>query len=94
MDRLVHFFGGGKVKENGEFESMTEQPPSFYGWVISHCRERFGWPLTLNGRFDCGKERPHYVLMALSCVDDWGNCKEVVKSSIITCLEVVVGTGV
>ena len=70
----MRLFYGGKVKGNGEFESMQEHvqvfctPPTFDG-LVSQCRDKFGWPLRLRGRFDYGKERAHYVLMSLSCED-------------------------
>jgi hypothetical protein len=44
-------------------------------------------------RFDCGKERSHYLLMPLSCEDEWKDYVDVVKSSNIRCLEVVVEKG-
>ena len=75
MYRLVRLFYGGKVKGNREFESMQEHvqffstPPTFDG-LVSQCRDKFGWPLSLRGRFDCGKERTHYVLMCLSGEDE------------------------
>jgi hypothetical protein len=95
----VRLFHSGKVKENGEFESMHEQvhlfstTPRFVD-LVSHCRDKFGWPLSLRGRFDCGKERAHYVLMALSCEDEWKNYKEVMKSSSVRCLELLWRRGV
>jgi hypothetical protein len=95
MDRLVRFFVGGKVKVNGEFEGMHEEvhffsaAPTFVD-VVGQCRDKFGWPQMLRGRFDCGNGRPHYVLMGLSCEDEWKNYIEVVKSSSVRCLEVVV----
>jgi hypothetical protein len=98
MDRLVRLFHGGIVKSNGEFESMHSEPkffsspPSFHD-LVSHCRDKFGWPLSFNGRFDCGKERAHYVLMPFSCEDEWKDYKDVVKSSSVRCLEVVVQKG-
>ena len=54
----------------GEFESMKEQvqffgsPPSFDD-SVAKCREKFGWPLNLRGRFDCRKEQAHYVLSSI-----------------------------
>jgi len=95
MDRLVRFFVGGKVKGNGEFEGMKEQiqffsaPPTFVV-LVEKCRDLFGWPIKLRGRFDCGKGRAHYVFMGLSCEEEWKNYIEVVKSSSVSCLEVVV----
>jgi hypothetical protein len=44
----------------------------------------------LRGRFDCGKEQPHYVLMPLSSEEEWKNYIEVMKSSSVRCFEVVV----
>ena len=81
--------------KNGEFESMQEHvqffstPPTFDG-LVCQCWDKFGWPLRLRSQFDCGKEQAHYVLMCLSCEDEWKNYVEVVKSSSVTCLEVVV----
>jgi len=78
IDRLVRLFHGGKVKGNGESESMNEQlqffstPPSFDA-LLTQCWRKFGWPISLKGRFGCGKERAHYVLMALSCEEEWKN---------------------
>ena len=94
----MRLFHGGKVKGNGEFESMQEHVEFFSGRptfdaLVSKCRDKFGWPLRLRGRFDCGKERAHYVLMSLSCEDEWKNYVEVVKSSSVRCLEVVVDKG-
>ena len=98
MNRLVQLFHGGKVKGNGEFQSMHEQVQFFstaptFDALVSHCRDKYGWPLSFRGRFDCGKERAHYVLMCLSCEDEWKNYVEVVKSSSVMCLEVVVEKG-
>jgi hypothetical protein len=90
----VRLFFGGKVKGNGEFESMQEHVqffstlPTFDG-LVSQCQDKFGWPLRLRGQFDRGKVRAHYVLMSLSYEDEWKNFVEVVKSSSVRCLEVV-----
>ena len=60
----MRLFYGGKVKGNGEFESMQEHvqffstPPTFDG-LVSQCQDKFGWPLRLRGIFDCGKEQAH-----------------------------------
>jgi hypothetical protein len=94
----VRLFHGGKVKGNGEFQSMHEQVQFFstastFDVLVSHCQDKYGWPLNLRGRFDCGKKRAHYVLMSLSYEDEWKNYIEVVKSSSVTCLEVVVEKG-
>jgi hypothetical protein len=78
----VRLFHGSKVKGNREFESKQEHvqffsTPSTFDGLVSQCRDKFGWPLRLRGRFDCGKERAHYVLMCLSCEDEWKNYVEV-----------------
>ena len=86
------------MKGNEEFESMHEHveffsgPPTFDA-LVSKCQDKFGWPLSFRGRFDNGKDRAHYVLMCLSCEDEWKNYIEVVKSSGVRCLEVVVEKG-
>jgi hypothetical protein len=67
-------------------------PPTFDA-LVSKCRDKFGWPLSLRGRFDCGKEQAHYVLMCLTCEDEWKNYIKVVKSSSVRSLEVVVENG-
>jgi hypothetical protein len=67
-------------------------PPTFVA-LVSKCREKFGWPLSMRGRFDCGKEQSHYLLMPLSCEDEWKDYIDVVKSSNVRCLEVVVEKG-
>ena len=52
----MRLFHGGKVKGNGEFESMHEHveffsgPPTFDA-LVSKCRDKFGWPLSLRCRF-------------------------------------------
>ena len=86
MDRLVRLFHGEKVRSDGKYESMKEvneffsTPPTF-GCLVSQCRQKFrGGAFTLKGRFDYGKERAHYVVMSLSCEQDWSNYKEVVMS--------------
>ena len=73
MDELVRVFHGGMVKENGEFENMVEDielfdsPPllkDLVDRVIS--KHSCGIDeISLRGRFDCGKDRAHYVLMTL-----------------------------
>jgi hypothetical protein len=61
--------------------------------LVSHCWDKFGWPLSFNGRFDYGKKRAHYVLLPLSCEDEWKDYIDVVKSSSVRCLEVMVQKG-
>ncbi|XP_012699040.1 uncharacterized protein LOC105913731 [Setaria italica] len=46
--------------------------------------------MTLRGRFDCGKARPHYVLMNLASESNWKQYKEVVEHANVVCLDVVV----
>jgi hypothetical protein len=75
------------VKENGEFENMSEDlelfdgPPCFkdlVGRVTSKfvCR---GDEVQLRGHFDCGKARPHYVVMKLNSESHLNQYKEVVE---------------
>ncbi|CAN6222014.1 unnamed protein product [Urochloa humidicola] len=98
MDRLVRFFHGGIVKENGEFEKMDEQVELFsscpsYKDVVHRVMTKHDCELdevTLRGRFDCGKARPHYVLMDLSSESEWKQYKEVVAGANVVCYEVVV----
>jgi hypothetical protein len=67
-------FHGGIVKENGEFENMTEVVETFDGLpifkdVVDCAMIKYGVGLrevTFRGRFDCGKARAHYVLMSMS----------------------------
>jgi hypothetical protein len=86
------------VKENGEFENISEDlelfdgPPCFkdlVGRVISKfvCR---GDEVQLWGRFDCGKARPQYVMMKLNSESYWKQYKEVVERSNVVRWEVVV----
>ncbi|CAN6164983.1 unnamed protein product [Urochloa humidicola] len=98
MDRLVRFLHGGIVKENGEFEKMDEQVELFsscpsYKDVVHRVMTKHDCELdevTLRGRFDCGKARPHYVLMDLSSESEWKQYKEVVAGANVVCYEVVV----
>ena len=75
-----------------EYVQVFSTPPTFDG-LVSQCQDKFGWPLRLRGRFDCGKEQAHYVLMSLSYEDEWKNYVEVVKNSNVRCLEVAVEKG-
>ena len=47
--------------------------------------------LRLHGRFDDGKGRSHYVVMPITCKNDWLFYKELVKGSQVGCTEIVVG---
>ncbi|RLN03246.1 hypothetical protein C2845_PM13G10090 [Panicum miliaceum] len=97
MDRLVRMFHGGIVKENGEFENLNEDvelfdsPPSLndvIDRVISKHRCDHG-EISLRGRFDCGKARPHYVLMKLEIEMHWRQYKEVVERANVVCWELI-----
>uniref|UniRef100_K3Z0P2 MULE transposase domain-containing protein n=1 Tax=Setaria italica TaxID=4555 RepID=K3Z0P2_SETIT len=46
--------------------------------------------MILRGRFDCGKSRPHYVVMNLASESNWKQYKEVVEHANVVCLELVV----
>ncbi|CAN6222815.1 unnamed protein product [Urochloa humidicola] len=98
MDRLVRFFYGGIVKENGEFERMNEQVelfsscPSFEDVVhrVMTKHECDFDEVTLRGRFDCGKAMAHYVFMDLKSESEWNQYKDVVAGANVVCYEVVV----
>jgi hypothetical protein len=68
MDHLVCLFHGGKVKENGEFESTKDEvhffskPPTFDA-LLCRYRDKIGWEVSLKGRFDCGKGRASLVFL-------------------------------
>ncbi|KAJ1265893.1 hypothetical protein BS78_08G108400 [Paspalum vaginatum] len=59
---------------------IFDSPPTFFELT----------EVMLRGRLDSGKSRAHYVLMKISCDSDWATYKEIVKSSNVTCFEVVV----
>ncbi|PUZ75224.1 hypothetical protein GQ55_1G137700 [Panicum hallii var. hallii] len=90
MDRLVRLFHGGIVKENEDFENMTEDvefdiSPCFKdlvdGVMAKHC---------------CGVEeislraRAHYVLMKLESEGHWMQYKDIVNCANVVYWEVVV----
>ncbi|WVZ83697.1 hypothetical protein U9M48_030818 [Paspalum notatum var. saurae] len=99
MDRVVRVFHGGIIRENGEFEDMREKveifdsPPTYFELVARTKRLLGGvggqTEVMLRGRFDTGKARAHYVVMNISSDFDWLAYKEIVKSSNVTCCEVV-----
>ncbi|RCV21976.1 hypothetical protein SETIT_4G182600v2, partial [Setaria italica] len=98
MDRLVRFFHGGVVKQNGELENMNESieifdsPPSFSD-LVDRVMTKYGCrvdEISLRGRFDCGKARAHYVLMKLASDANWKHYKDVVHEANVACLEVIV----
>ena len=71
MDCCVRVLYGGSVRrEDGMFEDIEEElewfdePPSFNDLCV-RLNIKFGGDFTLNGRFDTGKTRVHYVLMPL-----------------------------
>ena len=86
MDRLVRMFHGGVVKENEEFENMNELVESFndrptFKDLVDRAIQKYGCgvdEVTLRGCFDCGKARPHFVMMNLSKEDDWKHYQELV----------------
>lgn len=91
-------FDGGIVKENGEFENMNEvvelfdAPPTFKD-LVDRAMRKYGCrvdEITLRGRFDYGKARPHYVVMNLALESNWKQYKMVVEHANVVCLEVIV----
>uniref|UniRef100_K3Z061 Transposase MuDR plant domain-containing protein n=1 Tax=Setaria italica TaxID=4555 RepID=K3Z061_SETIT len=98
MDRLVRFFDGGVVKQNGELENTNESieffedPPSFSD-LVDRVMRKYGCrvdEISLRGRFDCGKARAHYVLMKLASDANWKHYKDVVHEANVACLVVIV----
>jgi hypothetical protein len=98
MECLVRMLHGGLVKENREFENMTELvktfdgPPTFKD-VVDCAMVNYGvgmHEVTFRGHFDCGKARAHYVLMSLSSEENWNRYKKIVGQANVSCLEVVV----
>jgi hypothetical protein len=83
MDCCVRVFYEGIVrKSDGMFEHMDEEmewfdePPSFDDlWV--RLEAKFGGDFTLNGRFDSGKTRAHYVVVPLCNPTDWSRYNRV-----------------
>ena len=54
---------------------------------------KFDGDFTLNGRFDTGKNRAHYVLMPLRNPAHWSHYTRVLQSSNVPMAEVVVENG-
>ena len=97
MDCLVRIFHSGLVNEHGEFENMLEDvqvfdmPPSFKDLVDMVSKHNWGQgAISFRVRFDCGKDRPHYVLMKLELETHWRQYKDIVDRANVVCLEVVV----
>lgn len=68
-----------KLKEMGSSKACTNNFSSLVHLLaLMVCLANTGeiwWPESLRGRFDYGTEQAHYVLMALSCEDEWKNYK-------------------
>ena len=87
MDRLVRVFQGGTIQSNGEFENMNEDlkifdEPISFEHLVNCVTSKYGCrvdKVEMRGHFDCGKARPHYVLMKLSLEAHWKQYKEVVE---------------
>ena len=98
MDELVRFIHGGMVKENGEFENMIEDvelfdsSPSFKDLVDRVVSKHSCGidEITLRGRFDCGMDRAHYVMLTLESEMHWRKYKDIVARANVVCWEVVV----
>jgi len=97
MDHLVRIFHGGLVNENGEFENMLEdvqvfgRTPSFQDLVDVVSKNVWDQgEISLRGRFDCEKARPHYVLIKLESETHWRQYKDIVDRANVVCFEVVV----
>ena len=99
MDCCVRvLFGGSVRREDGMFEDMEEElkwfdePPSFNDLCV-HFNAKFGDDFTLNGRFDTGKARAHYVLMPLRDPAHRSRYIRVLQGSNVPMAEVVVENG-
>jgi len=86
------------VKENGEFENMIEDvelfdsSPSFKDLVDRVVSKHSCGidEITLRGRFDCGKDRAHYVMLTLESEMHWRKYKDIVACANVVCWEAVV----
>lgn len=67
-------------------------PPSLND-LLKCVREKFDSYLTMNGRFNCGKSRAHYVLVSLSSEAHLEHYKKIVQGANVSCLEFVVENG-
>ena len=77
------------------FEDMEEElewfdePPSFNDLCV-RLNAKFGADFTVNGRFDSGKTRAHYVLMPLRDPARWSRYNRVLQGSNVPMAKVVV----
>ncbi|KAL6645469.1 hypothetical protein ACP70R_017077 [Stipagrostis hirtigluma subsp. patula] len=100
MDRVIRFFSGGTIDENGGFEGMVQEvevfsrAPSFDD-ICRRVRAKVGGTVAfkLRGRFDAGKARANYVILDIASADDWNLYRDIVASSQVPCAEVVVEMG-
>ncbi|XP_066354438.1 uncharacterized protein [Miscanthus floridulus] len=99
MDCCLRVFYGGSVrKEDDMFEDMEEElewfdkHPSFDGLCV-RLNTKFGGDFIVNGRFDSGKTRAHYVLMPLCDLAHWSRYNRVLQGSNVPMAKVVVENG-
>ena len=78
------------------FEDMEEElewfDPSFNDLCV-RLNAKFGGEFTLQGRFDSGKTRAHYVLMPLRDPAHWSRHTRVLQGSNVPMAKVVVENG-
>uniref|UniRef100_K3XRE7 SWIM-type domain-containing protein n=1 Tax=Setaria italica TaxID=4555 RepID=K3XRE7_SETIT len=75
-----------------EVVELFDARPSFKD-LVDRAMRKYGCgvdEMTLRGRFDCWKVRPHCVRMNLAFESNWKQYKEVVEHANVVCLEVVV----
>ena len=83
---MLEFCTKKVLGEDGIFEDMEEElewfeePPSFNDLCV-RLNIKFGSDFTLNGRFDTGKTRAHYVLMPLRDPAHWSRYTRVLQGS-------------
>jgi hypothetical protein len=82
------------VDDNGEFKSMRQQVARFdspltfeyiKGRVIFLFKVGNEGGLKIHERFDSGDKRSHYVMMPITCGDDWLFYKKCVNESRSLC---------
>ena len=95
MDYDVSVFYGGSVRrEDCQFEDMYEELewfdslPSFSA-LCDHLSLKFGDAFILNGRFDAGNNRAHYVMMDLCNQAEWSRYNRVIQGSKVGMAELV-----